>query len=233
MKTSTTYTIEEPCTQNWAQMEKRTGERFCESCQKCVIDFSGDSTTAILQKLNQATGAVCGRLSQAQLDQLNYHLLSTSSSRNWMKYLGVLAIGASIFAQDAKALTQATPVKIEKSIFKAPDNKKPLKVKTVYGYIVNDDKQPLAGAKVSIDQTQLFAITDKNGRYEINLGTNFNPKYQQLTIKHEGMILAHLRFDYSKERQVQFQVSTAPMIMGLMIAVPKGKAAVKDVKPSN
>ncbi len=173
MKTLNNYSIEEPCTQNWAQMEVRDRERFCEACQKCVIDFSGYSTAEIIQKLNAATTAVCGRLSQAQLDQLNYYLVPSSPTRNWVKYLGVLAIGASIFVQDAKAFIQTEPIKIEKSIFVKADGKKPLMVKKVYGYLINEENKPVVGAKVSINQTKLFAISDKDGRYEINLTPQF------------------------------------------------------------
>lgn len=84
-------------------MEKRDGLNFCQACNKCVIDFTGYSNAEIIKTLASASSEVCGRLTKNQLAQLNYHLAVVPAGRSWMKYLGVLAIGVSIFAQSPSA----------------------------------------------------------------------------------------------------------------------------------
>lgn len=214
MKTSITkINIAEPCSQNWELMEKRDQQRFCASCNKCVIDFSTYTNAQIIQILANSTDEVCGRLSRAQLDQLNYHLVVAPVNRNWMKYLGVMAIGASIFAQNANASIPTTPVPIATHVNFKNDDKKPSPVKRIYGYVLDEDKKPMAGIKVAISNTKLFALTDKNGRYEINLGNRFNQKNKQLfieSIRFDGDLI----IDFSREKQQDMFAGYLHMIMG-------------------
>jgi len=209
-------------------MEQRAGERFCDACQKCVIDFSGYTNAEIIQALSNATGEVCGRLTQTQLDQLNYHLVLAPAQRNWMKYLGVLAIGASIFAQTANATVPKEIPAIETSLNAKPGDPKPLKIKRIYGYVLDGDKKPLSGIEVRIANTQLIAKTDKNGRYEIKLGAGFNVKNKQLLFSDNQMELAKFNVDYSKEKQQELTLVINSFIMG-KIAMPMKSQSVKII----
>jgi len=62
--------IPEPCTQNWADMRVVEQGRFCQSCQKTVVDFTKLTNDQILLVLS-SSGNACGRLSDAQLRSLN------------------------------------------------------------------------------------------------------------------------------------------------------------------
>ena len=55
--------IDEPCHENWDVMTEAEKGRFCNSCQKQVIDFSMMSDREIAQFFKKpSTGSVCGRL---------------------------------------------------------------------------------------------------------------------------------------------------------------------------
>jgi len=217
----TQITIAEPCSQNWELMEKRDGHNFCTACSKCVIDFSGYSNSEIIKALSNSSSEVCGRLSQSQLNQLNYHLIVTPVNRNWMKYLGVLAIGASIFVQDANASITKPAIGIVNGIDKKANEKKSVKVKKIYGYVIGADKKPKAGIRLVITNTKLFALTDKNGRYEIEIGDSFDTKNNQLSVE-SIRFSAILNLDYSKEKQDNLVLNKAePMIMGMIIMTNK------------
>jgi hypothetical protein len=217
-------TIAEPCLQNWDEMEKGAGFNFCTACSKNVIDFSGYTNAEIISVLANSGSSVCGRLSQTQLNQLNYHLaIVPTTNRNWMKYLGVLAIGMSIFVMDARAENLKTPISITKSIHHKTDDKKPVLPKKIYGYVIGADSKPAAGIRLVIVDTRFFALTDKNGRYEITLDNQFDVKNNQL-IAESMRFGAVLTLDFSKEKQNNLKLKKAePMIMGRMIMAPKKK----------
>ena len=61
--------IPEPCHENWEAMSTAAQGRFCQSCSKQVIDFSGMSDTQILTVLSQAAGNTCGRFTGNQLER--------------------------------------------------------------------------------------------------------------------------------------------------------------------
>ncbi|RBQ08712.1 hypothetical protein [Pedobacter miscanthi] len=217
-------TIAEPCSQNWDEMEKGAGFNFCKACSKNVIDFSGYTNAEIIQVLANSGSSVCGRLSQSQLNQLNYHLsVVPTSNRNWMKYLGVLAIGMSVFVMDAKAEKLKTPIEITATIHNKTDDKKPVVPKKIYGYVIGADNKAAAGIRLSILDTKYAVLTDKNGRYEIVLDHKFDISKNQLVV--ESMrYSALLTLDFSKEKQNNLQLKKAePMIMGKIAIAPKKK----------
>ncbi|GAA4198412.1 hypothetical protein GCM10022289_07090 [Pedobacter jeongneungensis] len=214
-------TIAEPCSQNWDEMEKGAGFNFCTACSKNVIDFSGYTSAEIIQVLASSGSSVCGRLSQSQLNQLNLQLsIVPTRNRNWMKYLGVLAIGMSIFVMDARAENLKMPIEITKSINNKTDDKKPVVPKKIYGYVIGADKKPAAGIRLSILDTKYATLTDKNGRYEILLDSKFNSSKNQLIVE-SIRYSAFLTLDFFKEKQNNLQLKKAePMIMGEIAIMP-------------
>jgi len=217
-------TIAEPCLQNWDEMEKGAGFNFCTACSKNVIDFSGYTNAEIISVLANSASSVCGRLSQSQLNQLNYHLaIVPTTNRNWMKYLGVLAIGMSIFVMDASAGQLKAPIENNRSVHNKTEDKKPILPKKIYGYVIGADSKPAAGIRLVIIDTRFFALTDKNGRYEITLDDQFDVKNNKLMV--ESMRYgAVLTLNFSKEKQNELKLKKAePMIMGRIIMAPKKK----------
>lgn len=217
-------TIAEPCLQNWDEMDKGEGFNFCKACSKNVIDFSGYTNAEIISVLAGASSSVCGRLSQAQLNQLNHHLsVVPTTNRNWMKYLGVLAIGMSIFVMDVRAENLKAPIEITNSINNRTDDTKTLAPKKIYGYVIGADNKPAAGIRLAIVNTEFFALTDKNGRYEITLDDKFDVSKNKLVVE-SLQYHAILTLDFSKVKQNNLKLQKAEsMIMGKIMIAPKKK----------
>ncbi|WP_113653884.1 carboxypeptidase-like regulatory domain-containing protein [Pedobacter namyangjuensis] len=212
--------IAEPCTQNWELMEDRSKGRFCEACQKCVVDFSNHSNAEIVKIIASSNESICGRLSVTQLNQLNYYFIAAPSNKNWLKYLSVLAIGASLFVNEAKAIGISEPIEIVSGSEKAPIDVKPNKLKKIYGYVFDENNKPLAGIRVVIANTKLFSKTDENGRYEIvfkNSLVNENSIIKVESIRFEGST----KLNYLKEKQVDLKLAEVYMIMGKIAMVNK------------
>lgn len=216
----TKITIAKPCTQNWAEMEKEADFGFCTVCSKNVIDFTNYSNAEIISVLRQASASVCGRLTVTQLNQLNYYNLVMPANRNWMKYLGVLAIGAAIFAQDANAAIPrvATEISIGTGEKRA---EKPLVVNKITGRILDTNKKPVAGIRLVILNTPYYATTDQNGQYEILLKNNLNIKNNKISVQ-SARYSAILIINYTKVKQNDIMLKDEPMIMGeIVIPTPK------------
>lgn len=212
--------IAEPCSQNWDLMEKRKDERFCESCQKCVVDFSTYSNSEIVKILTSSKSNICGRLTNSQLAQLNHYLIAVPTNNNWLKYLGVLAIGASIFIGDASAQVLKKHVAISNSNVKSSDILKTVSPKKIYGYVFDENKKPVAGLRIVVVDTKLFAKTDNNGRYEITLGNNSISKTSVIkveSLKFEGSV----KVDLSTSKQANINLQELDMIMGVIALTNK------------
>jgi hypothetical protein len=63
-------TIADPCHENWDKMTKSEQGKFCGSCQKQVIDFTGMTDAQLVTFFKKkSTGNVCGRFYDDQLDK--------------------------------------------------------------------------------------------------------------------------------------------------------------------
>src|SRR3989338_10412783 len=72
--------IAEPCHENWNAMTPNDKGRFCDSCQKTVVDFTRMSDSAIFRFMESTTASVCGRMSNDQQDRKSTRLNSSHSS---------------------------------------------------------------------------------------------------------------------------------------------------------
>lgn len=69
MKKQFQISIPNPCHQNWHEMNIVEKGRFCDSCQKTVIDFTMYSDVVILKAVKN-TEHLCGRFLPDQLDRI-------------------------------------------------------------------------------------------------------------------------------------------------------------------
>lgn len=60
--------IKEPCSANWQDMSPSQQGKFCQECQKEVVDFTNFSTHQIQEFFQKEQGRVCGRFEKGQLD---------------------------------------------------------------------------------------------------------------------------------------------------------------------
>lgn len=84
------------CTENWDNMlqSNTRNYKFCEVCEKQIIDFTQLSNHQITDYLQQNQN-VCGRIKQSQIDAINSQnaLLPKSTPRNrWFWTIGLGAL---------------------------------------------------------------------------------------------------------------------------------------------
>ncbi len=93
--------IPEPCHEDWNKMTPGDKGRFCDSCQKAVVDFTSMSDMQLIAFFKKpSTGSVCGRLYNEQLER-DFEI--PRKRLPWMKYFLQLIIPAFLFTSKAKA----------------------------------------------------------------------------------------------------------------------------------
>lgn len=88
--------VTNPCTENWNSMSADPAGRFCQSCQKSVIDFSSKTDDEIKGFLKEKRGEkLCGRFYTHQLERIRIEIdrnLLVSDIPFWQKFLIVLLV---------------------------------------------------------------------------------------------------------------------------------------------
>lgn len=98
--------IEKPCTQNWDAMNPNKIGRFCSSCSKSVVDFTGQTDLQVKNYLIEHKGQeVCGRLTNLQLNRIVITFdqsLLYSTIPFWQKFLMIVLVcfGSDLLGYD-------------------------------------------------------------------------------------------------------------------------------------
>lgn len=117
-------TIAKPCHENWDAMSDVQKGKFCDSCQKQVVDFTNMSDRQLAEFFKKpSTGSVCGRFMS---DQLERELEIPKKRIPWLKYFFTIAIPA-FFASKVSAQQQPkTMGKVLKPAISKPIQTAPL-----------------------------------------------------------------------------------------------------------
>src|SRR4051812_18194049 len=98
--------IPHPCNQSWDEMTANGKGRFCDHCQKTVIDFTAWSDAALYKFFSKDTGHVCGRFLSTQVDRK----INLPHQPNSQLYRITIALGLTLlFTQTPQLLAQNRP----------------------------------------------------------------------------------------------------------------------------
>ena len=178
--------IPEPCHESWDKMIPVDKGRFCDSCQKAVVDFTGMSDAQLVAFFKKpSTGSLCGRFHN---DQLERDIAFPKKRIPWFKY--ILQICLPVFIFNTKAISQGKPRLKESESTEActrPDNNKsvtmvgaaflPLKNR-LHGKVVDEGGNAIPYASVFIKDSKKGVNCDAQGYFSLKV----NPKDKLVTL---------------------------------------------------
>ncbi len=157
-----------PCSENWDEMQPSKAGRFCDKCEKHIVDLSQKSDAELIDFFKKKKENVCGRLLPTQL---NRDIVVHPQKANWNWLLLPMAIGTSVITP-VKALSPVvTTVQNDKQFLLAAKSQQSTLetniVDTIKGKVTNQETgKPLEGVKVKMKGfTNVVALTDRNGNF--------------------------------------------------------------------
>lgn len=216
----TRYRLEltNPCAESWNAMLPTTQGRFCQSCAKNVVDFTGLTDDQVLALLKESNGTLCGRVKETQLDRNLVTRTETSFPARLFKVFAGLFLWAS-----TKGTAQELIVKQPRSFVLPPTNQEAFETKKrndpdytlqtwVKGQVISaESKVPVAGAWVMINGTGYNAVSDTTGFFKILLPDSLANQPNRLHTLHP---------DYGSKRMT-VRVDEFPAILELPPPSPR------------
>jgi hypothetical protein len=161
-------TIPKPCHEQWDNFTPSGQGRFCGSCQKEVIDFTGWSEERLKDYFKKPASTTCGRFTEEQLKVYNYEQ-TRSSVRQWLP----VALTGMIVLASREGLAQATKPATEQTqptykigkVVSAPQ----VSTVVVRGTITDEEGALMPGVNVKRKGTSEGTVSDEFGKFMISL----------------------------------------------------------------
>lgn len=189
-------TIPKPCHEDWNKMTNADKGRFCNACEKEVVDFSAMSDRQLVNFFKKPAGSVCGRFQQ---DQLEREIAIPRKRIPWIKYFFQFAIPAFLFSMKSNAQQRLGKVaaivctkdtvpgqvlkgdtiiqrSIEREIVTGTMGMVAINpFKTISGTVTDEDGTPIPHASVMIKGTPpLGAQADEKGNFKLDVKNRTN-----------------------------------------------------------
>lgn len=183
-------TMPEPCHEKWHLMTATEKGRFCDSCEKEVIDFTATSTSGLAKKLDKGE-EICGRFRKDQLNKEFSSHKSHSLQRTGLAFglTSLLALCTPAEAQEKiekvetiQTITLGAPAIIREN---PPAPNKPQIIK---GVVLDQDDLPLPGATIVIEGTTIGTQTDFDGNFQLEIPTHKKSEIKNVKISYIGFI---------------------------------------------
>ncbi|MCD0489931.1 carboxypeptidase-like regulatory domain-containing protein [Pedobacter sp. MC2016-14] len=205
--------VSNPCSENWNEMQADGDQRYCNSCEKHIVDLSMKSDAELIQFFKKKKGSVCGRLLSSQL---NRELVVPIPKTNW-NWLLPFALGAMV-ASPVQAMDLKLAITQNDSIFPSLPAPADLNVKapqladTIYGSVVDvANGKPLAGVIVRQKGFKnVLAKTDVNGKFKVIISR------QDIENEFTFDYLGYVRVESKLKNGMLIKLQEAQVILGGM-----------------
>ena len=198
--------LPKPCHEDWDKMNPVEQGRFCNSCQKAVVDFTGMSDAQLVAFFKKpSTGSICGRFDN---DQLARDLIIPGKRMPWLKYFLQLTI--PIFLTSLKAQSQGEPILKQNITPRTSVCAKELQgtvgfisftgSNLIQGRVVDEKGNGVPFASISINETNKGTACDSAGFFEIDIpfdrkkinlmasSVGYSPTQKQVKTRKDEMI---------------------------------------------
>lgn len=141
--------IPQPCQEDWSKMTPQEQGRFCDSCQKCVVDFTSYSDEELYKYLQQHKNEqVCGRVKSTQLNRpITLPVQPHSTLYKWIIAAGLALVISAVPDSPAFAQAPHTQEHVQDSNKTLP---KPNNTQKVSGTVYNSGRAKAKDAYVTI-----------------------------------------------------------------------------------
>lgn len=177
--------IPRPCSEDWNKMNQTEKGRFCSSCQKEVIDFSGLTDKELYHYFSLVETIPCGRFHQSQL---NTSLLSHErKSKPWKHlYKKAAAVLAFLSLKPSGAIAQESPQTVIQPLAKKTGTETTTSNANISGTVKNWQGIPVEGADILFNN-KVVAKSNKEGKFYFDVINEANSKSSTLLVSFPEM----------------------------------------------
>ncbi len=187
------FQIPEPCSEKWDEMYPLPGGRFCDKCEKTLVDFTDMTDNELVRYFENNNKRVCGRF---RPDQLNKKMEIPKKPTSFQKWKAAAAVATGLFAWNSTSAQTTSgetlgivapippPLKIMELVEQQADKDIPVSFFAKFRGIVKDENgEPLIGASIMLGDAK-GTVSDFDGKFELDIPNDW--KSFELTFSYIG-----------------------------------------------
>lgn len=167
--TSIKIQIPEPCTQDFSKMHPLPGGRYCDHCERTVVDFRGMTDREIVRIYQQRQGRVCGIFKDNQLDRALPLPQAPKEGKPWAAIAALSS--ALLFGNPASGQSTSERPLIQLAENNAKEKATDEGKVTIEGWVMDEKGEPIPFANILLANKN-GTITDLDGYYTIQIPLN-------------------------------------------------------------
>ncbi|MCB0697270.1 MAG: carboxypeptidase-like regulatory domain-containing protein [Chitinophagaceae bacterium] len=165
--------IPQPCTEDWHKMTPQQQGRNCDSCRKCVVDFTGFTDEQLYNFFIEHKGQkVCGRVKKTQL---NRPILLPPQPHSTL-YKWIIAAGLALIITVGSNHTSfaQVPYKNKAVVIEKEQSEDSVSNESINitGTIVDEHNEPVIFAVIQIFKDSILkggTTTNEDGKFSISI----------------------------------------------------------------
>jgi hypothetical protein len=183
--------IPAPCHEDWNKMTTIDKGKFCQACQRNVIDFTAMSDEQLFAYFKKPVQeSMCGRFMARQLDR---RIEMPAKKIPWVKYFIHVALPAFLFTVKAKAQGK---MKIDPIVVVSKTGDKisgdtiiPAMIRNIKGQVTDENGTGIPYATIVYSDKSGHVITDSMGTFSLHLSYDHNLKLEISSVGYESKII--------------------------------------------
>jgi hypothetical protein len=194
--------ISNPCHEEWEEMQTYVNGKFCDSCQKSVIDFTSFTDTELKRWFKENQGKSCGRFKPEQLDRY-----IGGKTVPFFKVFKPSLIAASIFAfLSIPKFTYAKYVRLLETEYKIQQSQVLGDVEGEYtfikGRVYDQDGIGLNHINIELKDQNIYAETAADGSFYIKIKKPKNRTISELIFTSNAFETKKSLFLLGEEKEI-------------------------------
>jgi len=167
--------IPEPCHEEWNKMTPNERGRYCDSCCKTVVDFTGMTDQQIIHYFSIASGKTCGHFANDQLNRVIQPPATPAKKNIWAMILSFMlpvvvynkaTAQGKVKVDTVKCVNKDAQLTIRGKVLPRPSSQR-----MITGKVVDASGVQLHGASVSLKGSKKGTTTDSTGAFKIFVDT--------------------------------------------------------------
>lgn len=201
--------------------------RFCQHCQKTVVDFSNMTDRELVNYFSTASGRVCGRFMP---EQLNRETVIPRESKQPFISIAAMLSALYFFIPGTKAAIRPMTTQGQADTTEPATEPVPLN-RVITGTVTSDGQVNfLEGVTVRIKDTYIGTMTNENGHFRIVLPESYTDTSALLKFSYVGYSTEEMRISLSQQSESLCVVLKEPSdVLGIVVTTYRPMSRWKKI----